>query len=105
MSKIDPEKVDLRRSQKAKSTEPEEEKVSKVSDAVGKIIDLVGNPSREKIREVTSIDRVQGRLLPQLDIIDMMWRYLIEIASFRQDADEYEKVFKKKRPVPPSIID
>ena len=86
-------------------TEPEIKPPSVSAGAIDRIVDMVGNPSRDKIREVTSIDRIQGRLLPQLDINDIMWQYLIEISSFRQDADEYEKLFKKKRPLPPNLID
>lgn len=72
---------------------------------IDKVIDLAFNPSRDKIREVTSIDRIQGRLLPQLDIIDLMWQHITEIATFRQDADEYERTFKRKHPVPPNLIE
>ena len=82
---------------------PESPPVS--AGAIDRIVDMVGNPSRNKIREVTSIDRVQGRLLPQLDIIDLMWQHLIEIAVFRQDADEYEQIYNRKRPIPPNLID
>lgn len=73
----------------------------------GSISDVMGfafNPSREKIREVTVVDRVQGRLLPQLDIIDMMWQYIIEIATFRQDSNNYVAVYEKERPVEPNLI-
>lgn len=69
------------------------------------IVDYAFNPTRDKIREVTSIDRIQGHLLPQLDIVDMVWQYAIEVALFRQDANEYEQLFGKKRPVPPNLID
>lgn len=72
---------------------------------IDKVIDLAFNPSRDKIREVTSIDRIQGRLLPQLDIIDMMWQYIVEISAFRQDADVYATTYKRKRPLQPNLIE
>lgn len=71
----------------------------------GRIVDYAFNPTRDKIREVTDIDRIQGHLLPQLDIVDVVWQYVIEVALFRQDTKEYERVFEKKRPIPPNLID
>jgi len=101
---LPPEK--LRRSRPPQQdVEPEPKPVPVSAGPVDRVVELAFNPSREKIREVTSIDRVQGRLLPQLDIIDLMWKHVIEIATFRQDATEYEKVYKRKRPVPPNLID
>lgn len=70
---------------------------------IDRVTDLIFNPSRDKIREVTVIDRIQGRLLPQLDIIDLMWQYIIEIATYRQDAVNYALVYGKDRPEPPNL--
>lgn len=98
--KIDPSKL--------KRTNPtvEVEKPEGVSQGVvDRVIDLAFNPSREKIREVTIIDRVQGRLLPQLDLVADMWNYVKEVALFRKDANLYKEVFKKDHPVPPMLID
>lgn len=72
---------------------------------VDKVIELAFNPSREKIREVTIIDRMQGRMFPQLDMINLMRRYCLEISFFRQDAREYQRFFKKIRPLSPDPVD
>lgn len=72
---------------------------------IDRVVDLAFNATREKIREVTSIDRIQGRLLPQLDIIGLAWGYCIEVALYRQDAQEYERVYGKQRPTPPDLIE
>ncbi len=101
---IDPEK--LRRGKlKAADEEARPESPAVSAGAIDRIVDMVGNPSRDKIREVTSIDRVQGRLLPQLDIIDIMWQHITEIAMYRQDAEQYDRIYKRKRPIPPNLID
>ena len=73
--------------------------------SVDKVIDLAFNPTREKIREVTIVDRIQGRLFPQLDMINAGLLYCLEIAFFRQSPTEYEKQFKRKMPKPPNLMD
>lgn len=95
----------LKRSKGEGKPEPDEKPVSVTAGVISRIVDFAFNPTRDKIREVTSIDRIQGHLLPQLDIVDMVWQYSIEIALFRQDANEYERLFNKKRPIPPNLID
>ncbi len=97
---------------KLKREKPTEDKVSveetetKVSaGAIDKVVDYAFNPSREKIREMTVIDRLQARLLPQLDIISLQWEHTLEIAIYRQDSNEYERLFDKKRPVCPNLLD
>lgn len=72
---------------------------------IGKVIDLTFNPSRDKIREVTVIDRMQGRLLPQLDTINMVRAYCLEVATYRESPEIYKKLFKQLRPLSPDIID
>ncbi len=101
--KIDPAK--LKRTQHATEESAKVVSQSVSQGSVDKVIDLAFNPTREKIREVTIIDRVQGRLLPQLDIIGLVWQYAIEIATFRQDGNEYERLYKKKLPTPPNLLD
>lgn len=95
-----------RRKSKPTATEKSKTEPPPISaGAIERVVDLAFNPSRDKIREVTSIDRIQGRLLPQLDIIDMMWQYVLEVALFRYDAKEYERQFGQERPIPPNLID
>ncbi len=95
----------MRRNKGEGKPELAEKPVPVSAGAIPRILDYVFNPTRDKIREVTSIDRIQGHLLPQLDIVDVMWQYVIEIALFRQDVDEYERLFERKRPIPPNLID
>tara|TARA_Y100000310_G_scaffold166912_2_gene166630 strand:+ start:8024 stop:8500 length:477 start_codon:yes stop_codon:yes gene_type:complete len=96
----------LKRTEKDKVDDTVVEKEPKVSaGAVEKVIDLAFNPTRDKIREVTIIDRVQARLFPQLDMVNYMRGYCIEIAMFRRDPEAYEKEYKKPRPVPPAPLD
>jgi len=96
----------LRRSKREPEDTPDIEPIVDVTaGAIGKVVDLVGNPSRESIRGVTIIDRVQGRLLPQLDVIDKVWDYVLQVASYRHDAKEYAILYKKKVPVLPNLID
>lgn len=99
--------LDVRR-KRPPMTDTVEDEVKRYSVSAGpidKVVELAFNPSRDKIREMTVIDRVQGRLLPQLDIIDLSWKHVLEIATYRQDADEYKAQFKQDKPVPPSLID
>lgn len=102
----DKEKPDVKRRVPPGSKEepkPESEPVS--AGAVDRIVDLVYNPTREKIREMTFISVEQGRLLPQLDMISLMWQYVIEVATFRQDQDRYALIYGKARPIPPNLYE
>jgi hypothetical protein len=73
--------------------------------AVDRVIDLTFNPTRDKIREVTVIDRMQGRWFPQLDMINTMRKYCMEIAQYRQNKDDYKKIFHKVKPVSPDALE
>ncbi len=91
---------------KTKEKEPKESEEVKVSaGAVDKVIDLAFNPTRDKIREVTVIDRIQGRLFPQLDMINLGRAYVLEIALYRQDKERYAREFEKDRPTPPNLLE
>ena len=97
----------LRRSRPQRDEEEFEEQgpLSVNAGPVGKVIELTFNPTREKIREVTVVDRMQGRLFPQLDMVNTMRKYCMEIATYRQNAGEYRKLFKKPKPVSPDALD
>lgn len=101
-------KIDPSRLRRVRKEQEEEDQVKEPPDItqgpINRVIDLAFNPSRDKIREVTVVDRIQGRLLPQLDVIDVAWDYVIQIAVFRQDSTEYERVYKQRRPIPPNFI-
>ena len=89
-----------------KVEEPKESEEVKVSaGAVDKDIDLAFNPTRDKIREVTVIDRIQGRLFPQLDMINLGRAYVLEIALYRQDKERYAREFDRDRPTPPNLLE
>ena len=101
-----PDKDELKRKKLVEGKGEEVEEEAKVSaGAIDKVIDYAFNPTREKIREMTIIDRLQARLLPQLDLISLQWQYTIEIALYRQDSNEYKKVYKKERPTPPNLLE
>lgn len=105
---IAPLPLDPSRLRRSKPREEPEDSLTPAPVSAGpidKVIELAFNPTREKIREVTVVDRLQGRMFPQLDMVNTLMRYCIEIAVFRQDADQYEKGFKRKRPIPPDCTD
>lgn len=69
------------------------------------VVELAFNPTREKIREVTIVDRMQGRLLPLLDLESQGWDYVIEVAAYRQDSNLYKEIFKKSKPSQIDLIE
>lgn len=85
--------------------EVEEEVAAISAGPVDKVIELAFNPTRDKIREVTIIDRIQGRLFPQLDMINLGRRYCLEVAYYRQDKENFKRLFKKDSPIQPDLID
>ena len=103
---VDKNKPDLKRNKPAADSVVEEEKkdVEVSAGNVGLIIDYVFNATEEKMREVTIIDKMQGRLLPLLDLMNEMWGYVLELALYRQDSEQYEMIYLKKMPVPPNLI-
>ena len=108
MNKINIDKEKIRRSKVNNGKEDDEEQkepMPVVAGAIEKIADYLLNPSREKIREVTSISQIQAKLLPQLDLIESIWQYVIEIATYRQNTANYKQAFKRPYPISPSTID
>ena len=95
----------LKRRKPLAGDESEEESEPVSAGPVDKVIELAFNPTREKIREVTIIDRLQGRLFPQLDMINYMRKYCLEIAHYRQSPEAYKVLFSKEKPVPPEPLD
>jgi len=72
---------------------------------IERVIELTFNPSRDKIREMTVVDRMQGRLFPQLDMINAGRGYILEIAAYRQNPKLYQQVFDQERPVSPNLLE
>jgi len=64
----------------------------------GKIVDVVVNATREKLREFTIIDRMQGRIFPILDMMNTLASNCIQIATFRQDKRAYQRAYARRRP-------
>lgn len=63
-----------------------------------KAIDLAFNPSDEALPSFTIIDKFQGRLFPLIDLIDVIWNDVLEVAHYRQSKDEYKRLFGRPRP-------
>ncbi len=100
------DKANLKRKQTRESeSKIESPPVSVSAGPVDKVIELAFNPSRDKIREVTVVDRIQGRLFPQLDMINAGRAYVLEIALYRQDKEAYKEEFGRERPIPPNLLD
>lgn len=64
----------------------------------GAIVDALINTAPEKLLELTDFDRNQVSLVPQVVVIDDMWDYVEQVASYRRDKDHYLKTFKRKFP-------
>ncbi len=101
--KINP--VLLRRTKPQVEQKPKAEPLSVSAGAVDKVIDLAFNPSRDKIKEVTVIDRIQGRLFPQLDMIIVGREYCQQLAQYRLDRDEYARIYEQVKPVSPNLAE
>lgn len=102
--RIDPAK--LKRALKVEKDEVVEEQASPVSaGAVEKIVDLVFNPTREKIREVTIIDRQQGRLFPIIDQVSSDRAYILEIAAYRENKTAFKEIYGRDKPLQPNSLD
>lgn len=71
--------------------------------AIDRVIDLAFNPSREKIREVTIIDRMQGRTFPLIDTMGSLFLDCIKVAAYRQSPEGYKAAFDEDQP--PAMFD
>lgn len=100
--KIDP--AALRRNKKQIIDEPIKP-VAVSAGPVEKVMEYALNPSRDKVREVTVIDRLQGRYFPLLDLVNTELKYVMEVATFRQNRDEYKRIYGKNRPEMPDHFD
>lgn len=103
--KPDVSKLNLRRDRPQEPEFPEEGPAPVSQGPIDKVIELAFNPSREKIREVTIIDRLQGRLFPIMDTMNALYRNCIEVATYRQSKEFYQQYYKRERPQPMDIMD
>lgn len=100
---IDPNK--LKRSDRGVHEETPKLKVESVSAGpIDKVIELAFNPSREKLKEVTIIDRMQGRTFPLIDTMGSLFLDCVKIAFYRQSPTDYVKVFVNEEH-PPLVFD
>jgi len=70
---------------------------------VDRVIELAFNPSREKLREVTIIDRMQGRTFPLIDTMNSLFLDCVKIAAYREAPGRYEEAFEEEHP--PVVFD
>lgn len=104
--KLDPKSVGkVTRSEKQKPGTEDTSPAAVSSGPIDKVIDYAFNPSRDKIREMTIIDRMQGRLLPVLDLANTMYHYCIEVAVYREDPQQYLVIYGRPKPIPPDPVD
>jgi len=102
VAKIDPST--LKRANRDDPNETRTPKIDSVSAGpVDKVIELAFNPSREKLKEVTIIDRMQGRTFPLIDTMGSLFLDCIKIAYYRQSPGDYERVFEEEHP--PLVFD
>ena len=93
----------LKRTQ-GKRPDPPPSPPSVSAGPVDRVIELAFNPTRQMIPGFTIIDRLQGRLLPQLELVDIQWQYAIEVATYRQDSTKYAELYHKPVPTPCNLI-
>lgn len=108
VEKGSPERLDpdaLRRRNRPTQEEYPVEDYKVSAGAVDRVLDHVINPSRDAIRGVTVIDRLQGRLFPLLDIVNTGRAYCLEIAEYRTGKGEYRRKYRRERPVIPNLVD
>jgi hypothetical protein len=65
---------------------------------IDKVIELAFNPTREKLKEVTIIDRMQGRTFPLIDTMSTLFLDCIKIAFYRQSPVDYRELFDEEHP-------
>jgi hypothetical protein len=91
------DKSKLKRTKKIDKA-PQETEVRVDQGYVKEAMSLAFNPTPEKIREVTIIDKRQAKLFPMLDVISSLMTGCIEIAAYRQNKDKYFELFQKEKP-------
>ena len=90
-----PEALNLRRTPKPEKDIPPPPRDKKVSEGpIEKVTEFLFNPTRDKIREVTYIDAFQAREFPKMDMLNTLRRYVLEIATYRENSSNYFKLFK-----------
>lgn len=95
--RTEPDEEDKRR--------PADEPVAVSAGPVDKVIEFAFNPTRDAIRGVTVIDRMQGRFFPIIDTMNRVFNHCLEIASYRQSRTDYKLWYNKPKPEPLDITD
>lgn len=94
--------IEEKRAREAAETRTRE-KESVSAGAIDRVIDLAFNPTRDKLREVTIIDRMQGRTFPVIDTTNSLFLECIKVAVYRQSPELYFQVFEEDHP--PLVFD
>ena len=68
----------------------------------GAIVDALINTGPEKLLELTDFDRNQVSLVPQVIVVEDMWDYMEQIASYRDDKDYYSSASGRRYPEVPA---
>jgi len=102
-------KIDPKALKRSGTPESRKELITTKTDSVSagpvdKVIELAFNPSREKLKEVTIIDRLQGRTFPLIDTMSSLFLDCVKIAFYRQSPADYGRVFENEEH-PPIIFD
>jgi len=88
-----------RRRSQAEEEEPGKPKMAVSTAVMDRIADVLVAPSGDILPSFTVIDKFQGRLFPLIDMINVIWDDILQIAQYRQDKEEYKKIYKKAKPV------
>src|SRR3990172_12086863 len=94
---------DALRRVRAPVPKPPPEPPSVNAGSVDKVTDMMLNPSRDAIRGMTIIDRIQGRTFPLMDMVRYGVHYILEIAEYRQDKERYKEKYDRDRPEQPEL--
>jgi len=97
------DKTALRREKKKDDTPPPPPKPVAAGPA-GVIADALLNPTPEKMLEFTDFDRNQVTLIPTLIVLDDMWGYCQEVATYRNDSQHYLEKYKREKPIANNLI-
>lgn len=106
--KVDLSALNLRRTRPEDDPDEVEEDTTPKSVSAGpidKIVELTLNPTRDKIREVTIVSELQGRLFPLVDTMNCMFTECIEVATYRLSAKLYAKLYGRPVPKQSNVID
>lgn len=98
------DKKNLKRKKTKTDEDGENEEQKTTAGAIERLVDYAFNPSDEKLREMTVINRMEGMLLPIVDILGTERQNILDIVSYRYDPTAFEKIARKKYPESPDLV-